>query len=322
MTAGDIYTVAGGGTAAVTDGSLATSVALDYPDGAVADQQGNLVIADTGHNQIQVVAGSTGSYYGQAMTAGHIYTIAGTGFGGWGGDGGPAIQGLLDDPNSVAVDSAGNVIVADTGNGRIRVIAESTGSYYGVAMTAGDIYTVAGGGESGLGDGGPATSAELLWPGGVTVDGAGNLVIADTDHNLVRVVPVKSGSYYGQKMTADDIYSVAGGGTNDPGDGGRALQGILSFPSDVAVDSAGNLVIADTFHGEIRVVAVKAGTYYGQAMKAEYIYDVAGPGSDNELGDGGPATSAFMNLPYGVAVDGANLLIADTQNNRIREVTG
>jgi trimeric autotransporter adhesin len=322
MTAGDIYTLAGGGTAAVADGSLATSVALDYPDGAVADHQGNLVIADTGHNQIQVVAGRTGSYYGQAMTTGHIYTIAGTGFQGWGGDGGSATQGLLDEPNSVTVDSAGNVIVADTGNGRIRVIAESTGSYYGVAMTAGDIYTVAGGGESGLGDGGPATSAELLWPGGVTIDGAGNLVIADTDHNLVRVVPVKSGTYYGQKMTADDIYSVAGGGANDPGDGGPALHGTLSFPSDVAVDNVGNLVIADTFNGEIRVVAVKAGTYYGQAMKAEHIYDVAGPGYDNELGDGGPATSAFMNFPYGVAVDGPNLLIADTQNNRIQEVTG
>jgi DNA-binding beta-propeller fold protein YncE len=130
-------------------------------------------------------------------------------------------------------------------------------------MTAGDIYTVAGDGTQGFsGDGGPATSAELSGPDGVAVDGAGNLVIADLNNNRIRVVAVKTGTFYGQAMTAGDIYTVAGDGTQGfSGDGGPATKAGMSLPNGinyplgVAVDASGNLVIPDNFNNRIRAVA-------------------------------------------------------------------
>src|SRR5207249_1584259 len=120
---------------------------------------------------------------------------------------------------SVAVDGAGNLVIADNGNFRVRVVAAVTGTFYGRTMTAGHIYTVAGNGTLGFsGDGGAATSAELDFPGAVAVDGAGNLVIADTGNNRIRVVAATSGTFYGRAMTAHHIYTVAGGGTSGLGD--------------------------------------------------------------------------------------------------------
>jgi secreted PhoX family phosphatase len=203
------------------------------------------------------------------------------------------------------------------------VVAARTGTFYVQAMTAGDIYTVAGNGAVGFsGDGGPATSAKLNDPGGVAVDGAGNLLIADGGNGRIRLVAHKTGTFYGQAMTGGDIYTVAGGGTDGLGDGGPASSAELG-PAGVAVDGAGNLVIADDGNGRIRVVAASTGTFYGQAMTGGDIYTVAGNGTGGFSGDGGPATSAELSQLGGVAVDGAgNLLIADTYNHRIRVVTG
>jgi len=161
-----------------------------------------------------VAAASTGTFYGRAMTAMHIYTVAGTGTAGFSGDGGPATSAELRNPDGVAVDGAGNLLIADTSNDRIRVVAASTGTFYGRAMTAGDIYTVAGTGTFGFsGDGGAATNADLGGPDGVAVDGAGNLLIADTDNNRVRVAAASTGNFYGRAMTAMHTYTVAGTGT-------------------------------------------------------------------------------------------------------------
>ena len=116
-------------------------------------------------------------------------------------DGIPAAKASLRAACQTAVDQSGNLLIAEQSNNRIRAVASSTGTFYGQAMTAGDIYTVAGGGYYGLGDGGPATSAALSGPHGVMVDGAGNLVIADTGDNRIRVVASSTGSFYG---TGDD----------------------------------------------------------------------------------------------------------------------
>ena len=153
------------------------------------DGAGNLVISDSGNDRVRVVATRTGTFYGQAMTAKHIYTVAGNGTYGFSGDGGPATAAELDTPDQTAVDGAGNLVIADSANDRVRVVAAGTGTFYGQAMTAGDIYTVAGNGTTGFsGDGDLATGAALDSPRGVTVDGAGNLVIADRGNNRVRVV--------------------------------------------------------------------------------------------------------------------------------------
>jgi hypothetical protein len=326
MTAGDIYTVAGNGTFGFSgDGGAATSAELGNPNDVVTDGARNLVIADTDNSRIRVVAASTGTFYGRTMTAGDIYTVAGTGIAGFSGSGAPATSAELNEPQGVTVDGSGNLVIADSMNNRVRVVAGSTGTFYGKPMTAGDIYTIAGNGTiQSSGDGGPATAAELLAPEGVAVDGAGNVVIADTDNSRIRVAAASTGTFYGQAMTAGDIYTIAGTGKRAfAGDGGPATRAALRSPYGIASDSAGDLLIADTFNSRARMVAGHAGTFYGQAMTAGDIYTIAGNGKVGFAGDGGPATSAKLGRPEGTAMDGAgNLVIADTNNNRVRVVAG
>ena len=162
MTAGHIYRVAGDGrTGSGGDGGPATAASLELAGSAVVDGAGNLVIGDG--SRVRVVAARTGRFYGQQMTAGHIYGIAGTGQAGYSGDGGPAIRARVA-AGAVALDAAGNVLLA--GGNRVRVVAARTGTFYGATMTAGDIYTVAGNGTAFSGDGGPPLLAEFSHPDG------------------------------------------------------------------------------------------------------------------------------------------------------------
>jgi trimeric autotransporter adhesin len=300
---GVISTVAGG----VGGPGAALNVALPAPCG-MALAGGNLYVADQG--SVRKVSGT-----------GSLTTPAGTGVVGRLGDGGPAVRASLG-TCGLAVDHAGNLVIADRNNSRIRVVAATTGTFYGRAMAAGDIYTVAGNGTPGFsGDGGPATAAELQNPWDVRVDGAGNLVISDQPNHRIRVVAASTGTFYGRAMAARHVYTVAGGGTANPGDGGPATSANLASPAGVALDAAGNLVIADSGSARIRVVAVSTGTFYGQAMTAGHIYTVAGNGLTGVSGDGGLATSARLNSPTDPALDHAgNLVIADSKNHRVRVV--
>ena len=328
MKAGHIYTIAGDGTGGFAgDGGPATKAELSFPAGGAFDRAGNVLIADSDNNRIRVVAAATGTFYGRAMKTGDIYTVAGDGACTFSGDGGPATSAGLCGPAGVAVDASGNLVIAAEGNNRIRVVAAITGTFYGQAMKTGDIYTVAGDGADGFtGDGGPATSAELFGPTDVAVDGSGNLVIADEGNERIRVVAVSTGTFYRQAMKAGDIYTIAGGGLpcSTPGNGGRAVGAGLCRPAGVAVDAAGNVLIADQASSwGVRAVAAVAGTFYGLAMKAGDIYTIAGDGESGFFGDGGPGGSAEVNGPSGVAVTQAGgALIADSQNFRIRMVTG
>jgi NHL repeat len=326
MTAGDIYTVAGSGKYGFSgDGGPATAATFITPGAVSVDGSGNLVVADTGNDRIRVVATHSGTFYRQKMTAGDIYTIAGNGAYAYSGDGGPAGQAELDSPGSLAVDRAGNVVITDTGNDVIRVRAARPGTFYGQAMTAGHIYTIAGDGTQGYGgDGGPATAAELFMPFGVTTDSAGNVLFVDAGNNRIRVVAENSGTYYGQAMTAGDIYTIAGNGVGAyAGDGGPAVKAEINNPYGVAVDTAGNVLIADQGNNRIRVVAESSGTFYGQAMTAGDIYTIAGTGTRGYGGDGGPATAAELDGPFDITPDSAgNLVIADTDNYRIRVLAG
>jgi sugar lactone lactonase YvrE len=223
------------------------------------------------------------SAFGQTYT---ISTFAGNGTAGFGGDNGPATGATLS-PAGIAVDSAGNLYIADSN--RIRKISK------------GAITTVAGNGTYGFsGDNGPATSAQLFNPRGVAVDAAGNLYIADTYNNRIR------------KVSGGVITTVAGNGTSGSRDDNiPATSAQLNWPYGVAVDSAGNLYIANTYNN--RVCKVSGGM----------ITTVAGNAIHGFSGDNGPATSAQLSWPDGVAVDAAgNLYIADTDNNRIRKVSG
>jgi trimeric autotransporter adhesin len=319
---GYLTTLAGTGAAGpLGTGGAATGASL-AACGLAVDHTGNVVVADTGNNLIRVVAHESGTFYGQAMAAGDIYTVAGGGTGGNPGNGGPATSATLSSPGAVAVDHHGNLVIADTDFNEIQVVTDRYGTFYGHKMRRGYIYDVAGNGNDGsTGDGGPATAAELDMPGSVSVDSAGNLVIADTDNNRIRVVAGSTGSFYGQAMTAGDIYTVAGTGTHGYfGTGIPATSAGVVLPDAVALDHAGNLVIANTKQNRIQVVAVSKGTFYRQAMIAGDIYTVAGTGKEGFSGDSGPALAAEMYNPLGIATDHAGDLLVSSYNNVVRMV--
>lgn len=222
-----------------------------------------------------------------------LTAVAGTGREGSRGDGSPATSAELRFPRGVAVDREGNLFIADWGNHRVRRVEAGTGI----------ITTVAGAIRKGYtGDGGPATRAELRFPFGVAVDGAGNLFISDSANYVIRRVDLTSGI----------ITTVAGTGDRGfRGDGGLAIRAQLAGPQGLAVDQSGNLFIADRDNNRVRRVDAATGI----------IATVAGTGTVGFSGDGGPATSARLAFPGGVAVDSAgNLFIADTDNDRIRRV--
>src|SRR5437879_2175397 len=281
---GQLTVVAGSGTFGFSgDGGPATAAGLAFPEGVAVDAAGDLFIADSFNARIRRVD----------ATSGIITTVAGNGFRGFNGDGGPATSANLTTPTGIAVDSSGNLFIADTENARIRRVDGAT-----------DIITsVAGNGTAGFsGDGGPATSAELYGPLGIAVDSSGNLFIADAGNERIRRVDATTGI----------ITIVAGNGTAGySGDGGPDIGAGLFRPAGIAVDSSGNLFIADSLITRIRRVIAATGI----------ITTVAGNGMSGFSGDGGPATSAELLVPTGVSVDSSgNLFIADTENTRIRRV--
>jgi len=269
-----ISTVAGGAPPPAPAPGLTASIGR--PQGTATDLAGNLYF--TSLNCVF-----------KLDLHGVVTLIAGTSRLGYSGDGGAATLAQLNGPNGVAVDSAGNVFVADGGNWRVRKISN------------GVITTVVGNGTYGSsGDGGSATSAQLELPNGLAIDGLGNLFIADFSANRIR------------KVANGIITTVAGNGTAGfSGDGGSGASAELSQPQFVAVDPSNNLYIADT--GNNRVRKVSAGGI---------ISTLAGVGTAGYSGDGGPAANAQLQGPQGVAVDQAgNVFIADSNNYRIRKVS-
>ena len=300
---GTITTVAG----SVGGPAMATLVAVMPMGLAVAGT--HLYVTDESFNAVRSI--NTGT---DQLTA-----VAGSGPAGFSGDGGPGSTAQLSYPFGVAVDPSGNVVIADLSHHHIRVTAASTGIFYGQAMTAGDIYTVAGNGTpTYAGDGSPAISAGLD-PAGVAVDAAGNIVFSDYFNGRVRVVAAKSGTFYGQAMTAGDIYTIAGSGAYGfSGDGGPATAAEIDDPEGVAFDRAGNVVFDDFANMRIRVVATTTGTFYGRAMTVGDIYTVAGNGVSGYAGDGGLATSAEFQYLWQLSVDASgNLIIADGTNGSV-----
>ena len=322
MKAGYIYTIAGGKSGQIGNRVPALKSALTAAAGIAFDHGGNVVVADGG--RVRVIAVRPGTFYGQRMKAGYLYAIAGNtdawGYDRYSGDGGPAAKAGIT-PTSVAVDSAGNVLVGMLG--RVLAVAERTGSYYGRRMTADRIYSVAGNGYTQYsGDGGPATSAELF-PYRVGWDRPADLVAAaDLLASVVRVVPGRTGTYFGRRMTAGDIYTIAGDGLEgDSGDGGPGPAARLN-PGGVAADPFGNLLVPDGLR--IHVVAVRSGIFYGQRMKAGYIYSIAGDGSSTFSGDGGPARKAGLAAGSGISADPAGnmFLVGETRVRMIVAKSG
>jgi sugar lactone lactonase YvrE len=323
---GDIGTVAGTGAAGFGgDNGPAIAAKLNNAHTICLDSSGNIYVADTENGCIRKID-----------TLGTITTVAGTGgSNGYGGDGGPAKSAKLDRPKGVAVDSGGNIYIGDTNNHIVRKVSTS-----GIIITVAGIPKSAGD----KGDGGLATNAELRKPGGIFVSSSGNIFISDTDNNKIRLVVKSSGN----------IFTIAGtGSAGYSGDGGLATDAKLDHPKGVCLDIM-EVIIADTMNGCLRrahlggtIVTLfsfkSLGLNHAQGIAMDdvgnlFIADtdnhlvrkldisgeisvVAGTGSAGFSGDHGPAISAKLDKPRGIAVDSmGNVYIADTNNDCIRRV--
>jgi sugar lactone lactonase YvrE len=286
---GLISTVAGSGSTYPSgsyggDGGPATNAQLQWPIGVAVDCSGNvLYIGDTYNNRIRKVS----------LTTGIITTIAGTGTGGYNGDGIFATAAEINFPTEIALDNSGNIYISDLSNNRVRKVDVSTGI----------ISTLAGNGTAGFsGDGGPATSASLNGPFGVAVDNSGNIYIAETNNHRIRKVTVSTGT----------ISTISGTGVGTyNGDGIPATSASLSQPIALTVDATGNVYIAEWSGARARKITASTGL----------ISTIAGGNGFGESGDGGPATSAQMMTPEGIALDSyGNVYISDENGRQVRKV--
>jgi trimeric autotransporter adhesin len=296
-----VTTVCGTGAAGYGgDGGTCPNAVLDGPLGILLDKSNHAIILDSGNSRVRWAPVSTEV----------IETVAG---GGSIGDGNAATLASLAAPAAVAWDSTGtNYYIADTANNRIREVAAN-----------GTITTVAGSGEPTEpsfpnGDGASATLANLQGPLGLALDANGNIYIADSSNSIVRLVNMQKTPIVVEKtitIQSGDIATVAGSGntcedvTKPCGDGGAATKAFISDPVSVALDGQNNLYLADYYDNRIRKVDLSTGI----------ITTLAGTGNRGKSGDGGPATEALLNHPYGLAADSAgDVYIADSFNNEVR----
>ena len=358
--------IAGDGTYGYDgDGSPGASSELGSVSWTASDAAGDVAIVDSADSRVRFMPTSSGSYYGQQMTAGDLYTIAGNGIpsplsgsGGYGGDEGPATAAAARFSTfqfgaGVALDAAGDLAIADPGNSRVRFVPARTGTFYGHAMTAGYVYTIATGlsdafdvtfnaaGDVVVADGpeikeiasetGAVSSlATVTQASAVAVDAQGDIAYSD-GNDSVFLIPATSGTFFGQALTAHTPALVAGGTKGYTGDGGAATSAALDEPEGLVFDRFGDLVIAQQgeqigsslINPAVRLLPASTGSFYGQPMTLGDIYTIAGRSTGGFSGDGGPGTDAELSHATSVAMmPGDDVLIADEFNNRVRILAG
>ncbi len=287
ISTGLITTIAGTGTGGYNgDGILATAAQINIPSALAFDGNGDLYFTDRSNSRIRKITTSTGI----------ITTVAGTGVGGYNGDGIVATAAQLNSPNEVSFDASGNLYIADWFNNRVRKIDKGTGI----------ISTIAGTGTAGYnGDGIAATTAQINGPCGIIFDNVGNIYIAEYGGARVRKINIGTGN----------ISTIAGTGSfGYNGDGILATAAQLSGCAYIKFDAAENMFIGEGSNQRVREIIKSTGI----------ITTIAGTGTQGYNGDGIPATTAQLNYPFYVLFDQpkCSMYIADYYNNRIRKVTG
>jgi sugar lactone lactonase YvrE len=279
---GLITTYAGNGTQGYTgDGGQATNATLNAPAGLVFDTEGSLYISDESNHCVRKVT-----------TSGVISTFAGVGTAGYSGDGGAATAAELDGPNGLAFDAVGNLYITDNLNNVIRKV-----------NTAGVITTIAGVQSNCCvyysGDGGQATDADIYIPSDVKIDAQGNIYIADYGNRRIRKI-----------NTLGIISTIAGNGIGTyTGDGGQATAATLHDAITLDIDASGNIYFTDIYNNCVRKINT-----------AGIITTIVGNGTAGFSGDGGQATAARLNNPYGIALDAAGNIYISDSNTRIRKI--
>lgn len=281
---GTINTVVGTGEPGFSgDGGPARQAALSFPLSVAVDKSGNLYICDNVNARIRKVNLATGV----------ITTIAGTGSTRSTGDGGPALDAGLSNPQSIDLDADGNVYIVESGSHRVRRITVADGK----------IQTIVGTGTAGSsGDGGPANQAQLTSPNNISIAPNGNLLISDGANNRIRLVTVNDGR----------IQTIAGTGqAGFSGDGGPAVNAALNWPTSAIYDALGNIFIADRGNQRIRRIDAASKT----------ITTIAGRGQLGYGGDGVSAIFSPLNGPTSLAIDPAgSIYLSDRDNRRIRKI--
>ena len=260
----------------------------------------SLAVAEDGTLVTMLECAETGAL--ADLEPGFLRTVAGNGVGGWSGDGGPANLAALNLPHGVAIDAAGTIYIADSGNHLVRRVDALTGV----------VTTIAGVGVPGFaGDGGPATEALLNDPRRVAVDAAGHVFVADINNARIRRIDSETGL----------IVTVAGGGAAGAIEQANAIEADLISIGSIAFDSAGSLFVVETGRNRIRRI-VPGGDGLITRDQGEIITTVAGTGVQGFSGDGGPASGAQFSAPEDLAFDGqGNLYVADRLNHRLRRVS-
>ncbi len=281
-----ITTIAGDGTHAFSpDGSVAAtsslSLALDSVTNIVFDRDGNLAFSEGSASRVRRILKKTGT----------LETLAGNGRASFSGEGGPATQAALKAPSEIAFDRDGNLYLADAANYIVRRVDAKTKI----------ITTVAGIRKNQFTGDGPALENGLARPGGLSFDGEGRLVIADTMNARIRRLDFRTGR----------LETLAGSGDMMFNGAGPALKTGMAWVNAPRLDALGNIYFCDTGNNHVLKYDVKSGR----------VEVAAGSGMNRYRGDGGPALAAEMNQPASIAIDGAgNVFIADTQNNAVRRL--
>ncbi len=268
---GTVTTFAGNGSVGSTDGAAATA-AFYYPTGIAVDASGNIFVTDLGGNTIREIT-----------PAGAVTTVAGTG--GTGSLNGPAASATFSEPSGIAVDGSGNLFITDASNNKIREIS-----------SGGVVSTFAGSGAIGSADG-TGTAASFYYPYGIAIDGSGNLYVADARNNEIRKI-----------TSAGIVTTFAGSGSPGAADG-TGTSATLNYPTGIAIDTAGNLYVADNSNNEIRMITPSG-----------VVTTIAGSTKSGDTD--GTGTAAVFEYPYGIAIDkSGNIYVTDQGNDKVRKIT-